>query len=135
MSAWRLVAHRGRTRGCVLVVDDEREVRDLIAAWLKREGYRVVTAPDARVALRKVEEVRASGGTVATLVADVYLPGLSGFALAHSTRETCPDIHVVFMSGVMDPDPPPGVSVLSKPVGPDALLRLVEQGFDRPIGV
>lgn len=135
MSAWRSVAPGRRTRGWVLVVDDEREVRDLIAAWLKREGYRVVTASDARIAGKRVDEVLASGGTVATLVADVYLPGQSGFALAHRTREICPDVHVVFVSGVTDPDPPPGVSILSKPFGPDALLRLVQQGFDRTIGV
>lgn len=125
---------RTRSEGFVLVVDDSREVLDLLAAWLRREGYRVVTAESAAAAL-EVWAAEEPGSRPSALVADVYLPGGSGFALAHRLRDTVPDLHVVFISGYPDPDPPPGVAVLSKPFGPEVFLRQVEQGFDRPIGV
>ena len=40
----------------ILIVDDEASVRDSLCKWFQFEGYRVDTAEDARVALKKLQE-------------------------------------------------------------------------------
>jgi two-component system phosphate regulon response regulator OmpR len=66
----------------LLVVDDDRRLRDLLARYLQREGYRVTTAKDASDARAKLD-----GLTFDLLILDVMMPGESGFELAKSVRK------------------------------------------------
>ena len=67
----------------LLVVDDDRRIRDLLSRFLNGEGYRVTTADNAA-------DARAKLGSLAfdLLVLDVMMPGETGFQLAKSLRET-----------------------------------------------
>jgi two-component system, OmpR family, phosphate regulon response regulator OmpR len=67
----------------LLVVDDDRRIRDLLSRFLHGEGYRVTTADNAA-------DARAKLGSLAfdLLVLDVMMPGETGFQLAKSLRET-----------------------------------------------
>jgi two-component system, OmpR family, phosphate regulon response regulator OmpR len=67
----------------LLVVDDDRRIRDLLSRYLQREGYRVTTAKNAA-------EARARLGCLAfdLLILDVMMPGESGFDLAAALRRT-----------------------------------------------
>ena len=67
----------------LLVVDDDRRLRDLLSRYLQREGYRVTTAKDATDA-----RVKLDGLTFDLLILDVMMPGESGFELAKSVRKT-----------------------------------------------
>jgi two-component system phosphate regulon response regulator OmpR len=67
----------------LLVVDDDRRIRDLLSRFLLREGYRVTTAKDAADARAKLD-----GLTFDLLILDVMMPGESGFDLARFVRET-----------------------------------------------
>jgi two-component system phosphate regulon response regulator OmpR len=67
----------------LLVVDDDRRLRDLLSRYLQRQGYRVTTARDAGDARAKLD-----GLTFDLLILDVMMPGESGFELAKSVRET-----------------------------------------------
>jgi len=67
----------------LLVVDDDRRLRDLLSRYLQREGYRVTTAKDAGDARAKLD-----GLTFDLLILDVMMPGESGFDLARSLRKT-----------------------------------------------
>jgi two-component system phosphate regulon response regulator OmpR len=67
----------------LLVVDDDRRIRDLLSRYLQREGYRVTTAKDAGDARAKLD-----GLTFDLLILDVMMPGESGFQLAKFVRET-----------------------------------------------
>ena len=67
----------------LLVVDDDRRLRDLLSRYLQREGYRVTTAKDATDA-----RVKLDGLTFDLLILDVMMPGESGFELAKSVRRT-----------------------------------------------
>jgi two-component system phosphate regulon response regulator OmpR len=67
----------------LLVVDDDRRIRDLLSRYLQRQGYRVTTAKDAGDARAKLD-----GLTFDLLILDVMMPGESGFDLAKSVRET-----------------------------------------------
>src|SRR3974377_862684 len=67
----------------LLVVDDDRRIRDLLSRFLAGEGYRVPPADNAA-------DARAKLGSLAfdLLVLDVMMPGETGFQLAKSLRET-----------------------------------------------
>ncbi len=67
----------------LLVVDDDRRIRDALSRYLQREGYRVTTAKDASDA-----RVKLDGLTFDLLILDVMMPGESGFELAKSVRKT-----------------------------------------------
>jgi two-component system phosphate regulon response regulator OmpR len=67
----------------LLVVDDDRRIRDALSRYLQREGYRVTTAKNAGDA-----RVKLDGLTFDLLILDVMMPGESGFELAKSVRKT-----------------------------------------------
>ena len=63
----------------ILVVDDEKDIRELLAYNLSKEGYKVETAGDSLLALQKIDS------TYDLLILDVMMPNLDGF-------ETCKKI-------------------------------------------
>jgi two-component system phosphate regulon response regulator OmpR len=65
----------------LLVVDDDRGIRDLLSRFLHREGYRVTTADTAADARAKLD-----GLSFDLLILDVMMPGETGFDLAKSIR-------------------------------------------------
>jgi len=65
----------------LLVVDDDRRIRDLLSRYLLREGYRVTTAVSAADARAKLE-----GLSFDLLILDVMMPGESGFDLVKAIR-------------------------------------------------
>ena len=65
----------------LLVVDDDRRIRDLLSRFLQAEGYRVTTAETAAEARAKLD-----GLCFDLLILDVMMPGESGFELAASIR-------------------------------------------------
>jgi CheY-like chemotaxis protein len=79
----------------VLVVDDEPEVRKLVAAMLTRNGYRVLSADSGENALR----LFSNNADTDLLLTDVVAPGMSGPMIADQIAGLKPDIKVLFMSG------------------------------------
>ena len=65
----------------LLVVDDDRRIRDLLSRFLVTEGYRVTTAETAADARAKLEGLRFD-----LLILDVMMPGETGFDLARDLR-------------------------------------------------
>lgn len=65
----------------LLVVDDDRRIRDLLSRFLSGEGYRVTTAQSAADARAKLAAVHFD-----LLILDVMMPGETGFDLARSLR-------------------------------------------------
>ena len=65
----------------LLVVDDDRRIRDLLSRFLLGEGYRVTTAETAAEARAKLEGLRFD-----LLILDVMMPGETGIELTRSLR-------------------------------------------------
>jgi two-component system phosphate regulon response regulator OmpR len=65
----------------LLVVDDDRRIRDLLSRFLSGEGYRVTTADNAKDARAKL-----NGLSFDLMVLDVMMPGETGFEFAKSLR-------------------------------------------------
>jgi two-component system phosphate regulon response regulator OmpR len=67
----------------LMLVDDDRRIRDLLSRFLAGEGYRVTTAMSASDARAKL-----SGLHFDLLILDVMMPGETGFDLARSIRQS-----------------------------------------------
>ena len=67
----------------VLVVDDDRRLRELLSRFLSEQGFRVTAAADVAEA-----RARSQSFVFDALVLDVMMPGESGFDYAKSVRET-----------------------------------------------
>jgi two-component system cell cycle sensor histidine kinase/response regulator CckA len=79
----------------ILVVDDEPEIRRLVAAMLTRNGYRVLVADCGENAIRLFE----NNPDTDLLLTDVVAPGMSGPMIADGIAALKPGIRVLFMSG------------------------------------
>ena len=118
-------AHGGS--GSVLLVEDEEEVRRLVATILELHGYRVLAAPNGDEALRIFEQC---GQRIDLLISDVVMPGMRGPELAVHLRRRQPELNVLFISGYTDSSitnqlVPAGSHFLQKPFAVDALVRAV----------
>jgi two-component system, NtrC family, response regulator PilR len=71
----------------VLVVDDERSMRELLAIVLKREGYEVVLAEDGKSAVAAIER-----GPFDLLISDIKMPDMSGVDVLRAAKQVDPDI-------------------------------------------
>jgi two-component system phosphate regulon response regulator OmpR len=67
----------------LLVVDDDRRIRDLLSRYLTSEGYRVTTAETAAAARAKLCSLSFD-----LLILDVMMPGETGFEFARSIRQS-----------------------------------------------
>ena len=76
----------------VLVVDDDRRLRNLVASFLGRNGYRVTAVASAAEARTRLESLAFE-----ILVLDVMMPGEDGLAFAESLRETS-DIPILMLT-------------------------------------
>lgn len=112
----------------ILLVEDQEEVRDYVAALLMEYGYEVIPAAGAAEALR-VFETRPE--RIHLLLTDVVMPQISGKELASQLVKIRPDIRVLYMSGYTDDvivrhgvlDE--GAQFIQKPFSPEALARKV----------
>ncbi|NJD19923.1 MAG: response regulator, partial [Gemmatimonadetes bacterium] len=118
----------------VLVVEDERLVREVTERVLARNGYRVLAASNAAEALAAEASER---GPIHLLLTDVVMPGRDGRALAEEIRRRRPTIAVLFVSGYSDEvisrrgGLEEGTSFLAKPYRPGELLQKVRGVLDR----
>jgi len=114
----------GRT---ILVVEDERVVRNLIVEVLQDLGYNALESPDGPAALKILESDRP----IDLLLTDIGLPGLNGRQLADAARMHRPELKVLFMTGYAENAAvasgflEPGMQLMTKPFAMTALARRV----------
>ena len=82
----------------LLVVDDDRRIRDLLSRYLLHEGYRVTAAESAEQARGKLATMHFD-----LLALDVMMPGESGFDLARSIRTTS-NVPILMLTARSDPE-------------------------------
>jgi two-component system response regulator FlrC len=109
----------------ILIVDDDRELREVLASTLAEPGYTVLTAADGYEAIRLLAD-----HWVALLITDVTMPGMSGFQLALQTKLMRPQTEIIYLSAYERSSSPPSVGPwLSKPIRPAELLAEVERAL------
>jgi CheY-like chemotaxis protein len=110
-----------------LVVDDHKEIRDLVGMVLSDEGYEVVTAPDGAVALKRCAEYPPS-----VVLLDMQMPVMDGWEFARRYRQTPgPHAPIVVMTAAQDARHRAAQigadGYLAKPFDLDDLVRCVER--------
>ena len=112
----------------ILVVDDEKDVRAMIAIVLRVRHFDVVEAATAPAALSAFDQTSFDAAIV-----DIFLADCNGFDLIAALRERAPNLPVVAVSGIATVDlasPAAGLSnvvSLQKPFRPNDLIAAVEQ--------
>jgi two-component system response regulator AtoC len=77
----------------ILVVDDERVMRDSLSEWLREDGYEVVAVEDGAQALNKVHSEKWD-----VLLVDLKMPGMDGIEVLTEVKKFDQDIPVIIMT-------------------------------------
>ena len=120
-------------KGDVLVVDDEADIRELVAGILEDEGYSVRTAGDSEQALTAVRARRPS-----LLILDIWMQGggMDGLELLYLVKSLDPDLPVIMISGhgnietAVSAIKRGAYDFLEKPFKSDRLLLVVERSIE-----
>ena len=78
---------------CILIVDDEINIIQLVRLYLQREGYRVESARDGKTALRMVDL-----HSPALMILDIMLPELDGLEVCRRLRAANNDLAIVMLT-------------------------------------
>ena len=113
----------------ILLIDDEEGLLETMASALRKHDMEVITANDGESA---VLEFRQHQGSLDLVVADLVLPGISGWEVFSVVREADPELPVLIMSGHLEPKLEAAVNrsgaagFMQKPFGMTLLLRRVQ---------
>ncbi|MDL2324883.1 VanR-ABDEGLN family response regulator transcription factor [Ruminococcaceae bacterium OttesenSCG-928-A16] len=115
----------------ILVVDDEKEIADLIEIYLKNGGYKVTKCYNAKTALQMLETE-----TPDAAILDVMLPDMDGFMLCAQIRESHNFPIIMLTAKVEDADKITGLTIgaddyLTKPFNPMELLARIKAQLRR----
>ncbi|HEV3198199.1 MAG TPA: sigma-54 dependent transcriptional regulator [Bryobacteraceae bacterium] len=120
-----------KTKGRILIVDDELVVRDSLGKWFTSEGYMAKPAGGAREALEVIQQTEFDIALI-----DIKMPGMDGMELQTRLREADPDLTVIIMTGYASVDTAVqalkhgAYDYITKPVDPDELSHLVANALE-----
>ncbi len=81
------------TKEMLLLVDDEQNILDLSAMYLKRAGYTIDTALDGNEAYKKILQTKP-----ALVVLDLMLPGMDGFEICRKLRAANNQVPIILLT-------------------------------------
>ncbi|MDR0551155.1 MAG: sigma-54 dependent transcriptional regulator [Spirochaetaceae bacterium] len=79
----------------VLIVDDEKNIREGLAEFLRQEGLNVETSPDGESALKRCR----GGADIALVISDLKMPGMDGMELLKALKKETEGIQVIMLTG------------------------------------
>lgn len=115
----------------ILLVEDDRSIRESLSELLLARGYRVLQARDG---VHAVEIARAHRPRIDLVLSDIVMPRLNGIDAAARVRRLHPEAKVLFISGYpakATPKPAAHGPVLSKPFSRAMLARKVRETLER----
>ena len=113
----------------ILLVDDDGEVRDVVAPMLEELGYTVEVAIDAQMALARLSD--SDRPDVDLLLSDIVMPGaLDGVGLAEEARSRYPALRIILATGYTERMPQElGVRILTKPFSIETLSAALHEAL------
>ncbi|HWF22017.1 MAG TPA: response regulator, partial [Acidimicrobiales bacterium] len=126
-------ARAARERGRILVVEDDPATLRFVTLALERSGFDVRSATSGPVGL----ELLAADDAVDVLLADIGLPGMSGFDLIQEARRRIPGLATALMTADASVDVAVNAlrsevdDFLPKPITPQALVSQIERLIER----
>lgn len=119
---------------CILIVEDDDDLRMYLADVVRSLGYRVAIASNGQQAL---DLLRDPSARVHLMLTDVVMPGMNGRELARSAANLRPDLKIIYMTGYsrnavthhgrLDPH----LDVLQKPITQSELATRLRDALDR----
>src|SRR6476469_8397676 len=115
----------------ILVVDDERSMREMLAILLKREGYEVLLAENGKSAIATLEKEQ-----VDILISDIKMPDLSGVDVLRAAKKVDQDILGIMITAFASTDTAVeamrlgACDYLSKPFDVDLLKMKVREKIE-----
>jgi DNA-binding response OmpR family regulator len=115
----------------LLLIDDDNDLRHVLARGLRRDGHEVLEAPDGKVALRMLGET-----PIDLVITDIIMPEMEGIELITRLRKQHPGLPVIAMSAGGRLNPATHLQIaqsfgvrktLSKPFELSALLAAVNE--------
>jgi DNA-binding NtrC family response regulator len=116
---------------CVLVVEDDQAMREMLVSFLEEGGVATCSAPDAQAAVTILRECK-----VDAVLSDVRMPGSSGVTMLRQLHEICPGVPVILMSSFRvgatetEAQRAGAFSYLAKPFKGAVLLSTLERAFN-----
>jgi DNA-binding NtrC family response regulator len=116
----------------ILIVDDEKVVRESLYHWFEEDNYQVETAEDGETALQKYEKEKYD-----LLLVDMKMPGMSGLDLLSKIRAIDKDALIILITAFASV--PTAITALkngaydyvTKPIDPDELTHLVKRALEQ----
>ena len=119
------------SQGKIVVIDDEQSIRKLVEAYLKPEGYQVLSAQDGLEGLKAARAFKPD-----VIILDIMLPGMDGLeVLTHLRRES--NVYVIMLTAkAEETDRIVGLSIgaddyVTKPFSPRELVARVKAALRR----
>jgi len=128
-----MLSNPGKTmpNGKILIVDDEDDIRELLVAYLEKEGYQVSEAEDGQRAVQTAQEQ-----TPDVVILDIMLPKMSGLEVLSALRRDS-DVYVIMLTAKTEEvDKLVGLNMgaddyLTKPFSPRELVARVNAAMRR----
>ena len=117
---------------CILLVDDEEIMRDVISRLLQEAGYRVITSSSGEDGLERIQQE-----PVGLVLLDLMLPGLDGLGTLEGMLDLDPDLVVVMITAYASIENAVKATRLgafdfvTKPFRNEALLLVIKNGLDK----
>jgi len=112
----------------IMVVDDEENICEALAAWFQKDGYRVETAGSGPEALERMQQKPCD-----VYLVDIKMPGMDGLELLAGLKERQPDVDVIMITAhgsiqtAVEAMKRGACDYLCKPFDPDQLSLLMER--------
>src|SRR5215510_5800190 len=126
------MSHFPEDRPRILVVDDEKVIRDMLADFLGMEGYIVRTAEDGTSALGELQKSHFD-----LVISDLKMPKMGGIALLDEIARTSPDALTVIMTGfgtvetAIDAMKRGAYDYILKPFKVEEVTMIVQRGLEK----
>ena len=119
-------------KATILVIDDEKAMRDSCCQVLTKEGYQAETAVDGDTGLQKIRELKPD-----LVLVDLKMPGMSGMELLEKVADIDPNIVCVVITGyatiesAVEAMKRKAYDFLPKPFTPDELRIITKRGLEK----
>ena len=119
-------------KATILVIDDEKAMRDSCYQVLSKDGYATETAENGQSGLQKIREVRPD-----LVLIDLKMPGMGGMELLEKIGQIDPDIISIVITGyatiesAVEAMKRNAYDFLPKPFTPDQLRIVIKRGLER----
>jgi two-component system, cell cycle response regulator CpdR len=89
--------HHNANNKCILIVDDEYDILNLLKQWLQLDGFNVCTFADPLMAL---EHFNSNFKHYSVVISDIMMPGINGYEFVRKVKRSSHQVKIILMSSL-----------------------------------